>query len=89
MFVTTDENGRIKMLLFGLRLSNTMMKSTRLQIRTLSRVKLNSHFPRLWAPQAKAVVPRQTLPHSITGHPLGIPATPVTPTVPVVSTSGP
>ena len=77
------------MLLFGLRLSNTMMKSIRLQMRTLSRVKLNFHLPRRWAPQATPVVPRQTLLHSITGHPLGIPATLGIPTVPVVSTSGP
>ena len=75
--------------LFGLGLSNTMIKSTRLQIPTLYRLKFNSHFPRRRTPQAKPVVPHQTLPHSNTGHSLIIPAIPVIPTVPVVSTSGP
>ena len=74
--------------LFRLGLSNTMMKSTRLQIPTFSRVKLNSHYPRRRTPQAKPVVPRQTLPHSNIDHLLVIPAIPVIPTVPVVSTSG-
>ena len=77
--------------LFGLGLSNTIIKSTRPQIPTFSRVKLNSHFPRRTL-QAKPVVPCETLPHSNTGHPLiipAIPAIPAIPTVPVPSTSGP
>ena len=66
-----------------------MMKATRLQIPTLSCLKLNSHFPRQRTPQAKPVVPHQTLPHSNTGHLLVIPVMPVVPTVPVASTSVP
>src|SRR5258706_807504 len=80
-------------------ISNTMMRSTRLQIPTLSRLGLKPRFPR-WR------VPRRAFPHSHTGHPLVSPATqplaghiqnssntlpeprvPVVPTGPVVSTS--
>ncbi len=85
-------------------LDNTMIRSTRLQDPTLSRLRLDSHFTR-WTPRrtpkAKPMVPRWTLPHSDTSHPLVSPPTqplavhiqntsktvPVVPTVPVVSTS--
>src|SRR5258706_9484257 len=55
-------------------LDNTMIRSTRLQDPTLSRLRLDSHFTR-WTPwrtpKAKPMVPRWTLPHSDTSRPLG------------------
>ena len=67
MFVTTDENGTLK-LLFGLGQSNKMTESTPLQISTLSHLKLAqvevpSPSPR--PPQAKPIVPHWVLSHPI------------------------
>ena len=74
--------GGLKFSLFGLRLSNTMMRATHLHMPNLSRLKLNSHFrPGERTLQAKPVEPRQTLPHSNTGHSLVIPALPIIPTI--------
>ena len=63
--------------LFGLGLSNTMIKSTRLQMPTFSRLKLILTSPGGGPHRRKPVVPRQTLPHFNTGHSLVIPAIPV------------
>ena len=74
--------GDLKCSLFGLGQSN-QKESARLQIPTLSHLKLDSlslpqvevHPPTLRLPQAKPMVPRSILPHPNTSHLLVSPAT--------------
>ena len=74
--------GNLKCSLFGLGLSNTIVKSTRLRMPILSLLKLDSLFLRRkflrlprGPPQAKPIVPRRMLLHADTSHPLVSPAT--------------
>ena len=62
-----------------------MMRSTRLHMPTLSRLKLNSYFPRQRTPQAKPVCLVRSFHTLLPVIPLVIPAMQVTPTGPVAS----
>ena len=75
MLVTTDENGRLKMLSLRSRARQHDDEADSSANTNLSRPKLNSQFPRQQTPDAKPMVLRQALPHSNTGHFLVIPVT--------------